>query len=891
MTVPTNDNREQYLGNGATTVFPYAFKIFEDANLEVYLTEADGAQTLLTLGTDYTVTGAGNEDGGNVTYPVSGDPLDDDETLTILRVIDITQETDLRNQGAYYPEVVEDELDRSRMIDQQQQEEIDRALKQPVDGDNYDAGGKKIVGVSTASSPNPQDVVNADWVTTYVTDLLSGGGGAIPETFFFTGDGVTDTFLMPGIDISSDAAYTVTVDGLDLRPLTDYSVDLENQRIVFTEPPTAPADAEADPNIMVRVLGYKRAVSEGDNTLVTAEDGTSTTLTLAQWMALLNDPSSFSVTATGTSDTRKLDDWMVPINDPSIMAPVATGTNAARSLAARFADFVNVADYGAIGDGTFHPLSERFSSLINAQVVYPFVTSLDQGIDWAAWQAALNNARGKSVYSKNAHYLIDRTLTTKKACSLVGEGRIDYWGSDYTVGVLMETYGAGNPQRWTDIDGSDPADDTPLIVAGGNGCYLVNMTLMGDWSMGVLFPCVKQCGVNRLSAFGFTDGCIYIDATWSNRNDTMTALHPEIETSTGANEFSGADCWLVAGGTAGFGLKIQGTTRAGDSVASSGDWWWGWGGTSDIRFYTSRLSGVGASGGCFHHDAQLFGNNVFAQGVSLHGCDLRLSGAGRYMVSLDRSNRITFDTCYGETTGTTSVFNITSRTQQSVDGIMRVNDKLNCDIHIDDVDTGYSGSTVPWHVTRCMTMKRHDGRDWTRNMEPSASSGFPLRFISRGSNGIFRFAIDSGSGDPVDYLNIQDTAVRPMVSDGLSLGTGAFPYLNVRASNVYNSSGIITSSDATLKQDVGSITPEVLAAWGSVEPREYRYRNSVAEKGGAARTHFGYIAQEIVAAFEDQGMNAFEYGIVGIDRETEKLFVRYDQCSVLDAALLKAKLG
>lgn len=162
MTVPTNDSREQYLGNGATTVFPYAFKIFEDADLEVYLTEADGAQTLLTLGTDYAVTGAGNEDGGSITYPVLGDPLDDDETLTILRVIDITQETDLRNQGAYYPEVVEDALDRGRMIDQQQQEEIDRSLRLTESGDDYDADGHRIknIGAPLASG----DAVSREYV-------------------------------------------------------------------------------------------------------------------------------------------------------------------------------------------------------------------------------------------------------------------------------------------------------------------------------------------------------------------------------------------------------------------------------------------------------------------------------------------------------------------------------------------------------------------------------------------------------------------------------------------------------------------------------------------------------------------------------------------------------
>lgn len=60
-------------------------------------------------------------------------------------------------------------------------------------------------------------------------------------------------------------------------------------------------------------------------------------------------------------------------------------------------NFVTPEQFGAIGDGVYHPLSERFDSLSEAQETYPHVTSLDQSIDWAACQAADNYARGKTV--------------------------------------------------------------------------------------------------------------------------------------------------------------------------------------------------------------------------------------------------------------------------------------------------------------------------------------------------------------------------------------------------------------------------------------------------------------------------------------------------------------
>ena len=54
--------RVQFVATGGQTVFAYPFPIFVDANLVV---DIDGVVKVLT--TDYTVSGAGAELGGNVT--------------------------------------------------------------------------------------------------------------------------------------------------------------------------------------------------------------------------------------------------------------------------------------------------------------------------------------------------------------------------------------------------------------------------------------------------------------------------------------------------------------------------------------------------------------------------------------------------------------------------------------------------------------------------------------------------------------------------------------------------------------------------------------------------------------------------------------------------------
>ena len=81
-------------------------------------------------------------------------------------------------------------------------------------------------------------------------------------------------------------------------------------------------------------------------------------------------------------------------------------------------NFVTPEEYGAIGDGYSHPLSERFSTLVYAQVVYPFVTSLTQSLDYAGIQAAAN--AGKQVYLRRVNYILTDGLDLADSASLCG---------------------------------------------------------------------------------------------------------------------------------------------------------------------------------------------------------------------------------------------------------------------------------------------------------------------------------------------------------------------------------------------------------------------------------------------------------------------------------------
>ena len=125
MTRTTTTNTVSAIGTGAIATIPYTFPIATSADLVGTQRDLNGAETTLVLGTDYTVTGAGTLAGGNI-VSVAAIPLG--YKWVFKRERAITQATDLRNQGAYYPEVIEDALDKLTDIAQQHKEKLDRCL-------------------------------------------------------------------------------------------------------------------------------------------------------------------------------------------------------------------------------------------------------------------------------------------------------------------------------------------------------------------------------------------------------------------------------------------------------------------------------------------------------------------------------------------------------------------------------------------------------------------------------------------------------------------------------------------------------------------------------------------------------------------------------------------
>ena len=125
------------VGNGNTHTYPFAFKVFTDADVLVKKLEVSTSiETTLTLGAnnDYIVTLNSDQNGnpgGSITLKQGGNNfnLPSGFQLVITSALEPLQGTDLTNQGGFYPEVINDALDKSVILHQQQQDELNRSIK------------------------------------------------------------------------------------------------------------------------------------------------------------------------------------------------------------------------------------------------------------------------------------------------------------------------------------------------------------------------------------------------------------------------------------------------------------------------------------------------------------------------------------------------------------------------------------------------------------------------------------------------------------------------------------------------------------------------------------------------------------------------------------------
>ena len=101
-------------------------------------------------------------------------------------------------------------------------------------------------------------------------------------------------------------------------------------------------------------------------------------------------------------------------------------------------------------------------------------------------------------------------------------------------------------------------------------------------------------------------------------------------------------------------------------------------------------------------------------------------------------------------------------------------------------------------------------------------------------------------------------SVAPSATNSITLGENGSRWKEIWC----NQSSLNTSSDERIKQQIANVPDAVLDAWGDINWIQYKYNDSVAEKGADnARIHNGLIAQRVDEVFKDHGLDVSKYGL------------------------------
>ena len=105
----------------------------------------------------------------------------------------------------------------------------------------------------------------------------------------------------------------------------------------------------------------------------------------------------------------------------------------------------------------------------------------------------------------------------------------------------------------------------------------------------------------------------------------------------------------------------------------------------------------------------------------------------------------------------------------------------------------------------------------------------------------------------------------PTADNFTRLGHPAYRWIEV-----CTATGTINTSDSRLKNTISSIDDNLLDAWESIQPKQYKFNDATESKGDSARFHTGYLAQDIEKACTDNNIDATRYGLFCYDSWEEE---------------------
>ena len=852
MAVDSTERRVVYAGNGKTTAFPFAFKVFADTDVVVSVGKPDGAEAAATLkiNSDYTVTLNADQNttpGGTVNVKTAPD---EGYNLAVTSSVPYDQPMVLTPYGGFNPETLNDNSDRQAIQIQQLVEQVSRAL-----------------------ITDPTDTITPRQLR---DKLLAAAASAL--------------------DAAAKALQSET---------------------------NATSSAATSKEYADKLLAFKdQIVTVSDNIKsvgITAENAEAIT-EIAKNLEELLKSKDYAAEAKG---------WAEKANAiTGGQAIIASGTTFPRSPIDRFADVVNVKDFGAVGNGAHD--------------------------DTAAIQAAIDYAGGKvggTVFFPAGTYIVhnpspDRSSgfypkyfalympysNVRLAGAGIGVTKIKCKNTDASYGVLAMAVMPivnGAPQISNTsvlnmtLDGNSETFDlikgvtrTPVVYAVGlRNSQFRNLVVMNSNMYGIglengghqnitIDTCTFiKCGRDAIDNKnnGSVNRNIYI-----NNVSIINCGFGNYEASDSPNEGIGIACptakitnvsffQIPTNGKLGGLIHVkpnsQGTGSEGvviDGIHAifDGTEYTNMQGALDVKNVNARISNVVLKG-------------HVSVGIRLQQPSCTVTNC--YIEGAEKGIYVTQKTTVGENyelypraTNSTVFGNVIKNCDQGVcceaENLVAIaNSFESCGVGISLSGIYSTRSTVVGNsFTDCTEkIKAQVGQlnhTWLLNGEGTQSittlmlngteSGLDVR-----AKNLFRVNVDdcnplaAYSSTTLADGYMRTGAIQPRVDNAYALGTGS-----LRWSQVYAATGTINTSDERAKTGVTDTDDALMRAWGKVNFKVFQFKDAVEKKGGDARIHVGVIAQEVKAAFESEGLDASRYGLFCHDTWEDE----YEDVTVVD---------
>lgn len=259
MTLNANDARNEYTATAGLTDFEYTFKIYDDSDLDVYVTPSGQQCSDSDLTTAYTVSGVGEEDGGLITLNTATSAGD---KVTIVSSIPTNRTTDYQNNGDFRSDTVNDDFDRVVSLTKQAIDKAERSLSFP----DCDQGVSSL----TLDSPVAGSFVRYKQDLTGMENYTF-ASGVIDGSETYVRNGVTDYTALRAVDsstLSDDWIIPVTNDGIagEFVIKTGIVTDNGGTLIVFNDDSNRYAERVYSGALNVRWFGALTTATAAVNT-------------------------------------------------------------------------------------------------------------------------------------------------------------------------------------------------------------------------------------------------------------------------------------------------------------------------------------------------------------------------------------------------------------------------------------------------------------------------------------------------------------------------------------------------------------------------------------------------------------------------------------------------